>query len=115
VPGLGRIAIETIIAEIGTDMSPFPTAAHLVSWAGLAPRLDESAGKRRSTRIRNGAPWLKPALVQAGWAATRKRTRTYRRNFCASKLAGDLRKRLSPLLLHPDDRLSHAARRHVLS
>jgi transposase len=42
-------------------------------WAGLAPRLDESAGKRRSTRIRNGAPWLKPALVQAGWAATRKK------------------------------------------
>jgi transposase len=39
----------------------------------LAPRLDESAGKRRSTRIKNGAPWLKPALVQAGWAATRKK------------------------------------------
>jgi transposase len=73
VPGLGRIAIETLIAEIGTDMSPFPTAGHLVSWAGLAPRLDESAGKRRSTRIKNGAPWLKPALVQAGWAATRKK------------------------------------------
>ena len=71
VPGLGRIA--TIIAEIGTDMTPFTTAGHLVSWAGLAPRLDESAGKRRSTRIRNGAPWLKPALVQAGWAATRKK------------------------------------------
>jgi transposase len=73
VPGLGRIAIETIIAEIGTDMSPFPTAGHLVSWAGLAPRLDESAGKRRSTRIKNGAPWLKPTLVQSGWAATRKK------------------------------------------
>jgi transposase len=39
----------------------------------LAPRLDESAGKRRSTRIKNGAPWLKPALVQAGWAAARKK------------------------------------------
>ena len=73
VPGLGRIAIETIIAEIGTDMSAFPTAGHLVSWAGLAPRLDESAGKRRSTRIKNGAPWLKPTLVQSGWAATRKK------------------------------------------
>ena len=73
VPGLGRIAVETIIAEIGTDMRTFPTAGHLVSWAGLAPRLDESAGKRRSTRIKNGAPWLKPALVQAGWAAARKK------------------------------------------
>jgi transposase len=73
VPGLGRIAIETIIAEIGTDMTPFPTAGHLVSWAGLVPRLDESAGKRRSTRIKNGAPWLKPVLVQAGWAAARSK------------------------------------------
>ena len=73
VPGLGRIAIETIIAEIGTDKTPFPTAGHLVSWAGLVPRLDESAGKRRSTRIKNGAPWLKPALVQAGWAAARSK------------------------------------------
>src|SRR5246500_1593265 len=73
VPGLGRIAIETIIAEIGTDMTPFPTAGHLVSWAGLVPRLDESAGKRCSTRIKNGAPWLKPALVQAGWAAARSK------------------------------------------
>jgi len=73
VPGLGRIAIETIIAEIGTDMTPFPTAGHLVAWAGLVPRLDESAGKRRSTRIKNGAPWLKPALVQASWAAARKK------------------------------------------
>ena len=54
-------------------MTPFPTAGHLVSWAGLVPRLDESAGKRRSTRIKNGAPWLKPALVQAGWAAARSK------------------------------------------
>jgi transposase len=54
-------------------MISVPTAGHLVSWAGLAPRLDESAAKRRSTRIRNGAPWLKPALVQADWAATCKK------------------------------------------
>ena len=60
VPGLGATATETVIAEIGTDMSPFPTAGHLLSWAGFVPRLDESAGKRRSTRIRKGAPWLKP-------------------------------------------------------
>ena len=50
VPGLGRTAIETVIAEIGTDIHLFPTAGHLLSWAGLTPRLDESAGKRRSTR-----------------------------------------------------------------
>jgi len=70
-PGIGRLAAEVIMAEIGPDMSPFPTAGHLVSWAGLAPRLDESAGKRRSTRVRHGAPWLKPVLVQCAWSAAR--------------------------------------------
>ena len=52
-------------------MSRFPTAGHLLSWAGLCPRLHESAGKRLSTRVRPGAPWLKTALVQAAWAAVR--------------------------------------------
>jgi transposase len=73
VPGLGLTAVETVIAEIGTDMSRFPTAGHLLSWAGLVPRLDESAGKRRSTRIKKGAPWLKPVLVQAAWGVARKK------------------------------------------
>src|SRR5262245_30058730 len=59
VPGLGNTAIEVVIAEIGLDMSLFPSAGHLLSWAGFVPRLDESAGKSRSTRIRKGAPWLK--------------------------------------------------------
>jgi len=73
VAGLGTTSVETSIAEIGTDMSQFPTAGHLLSWAGLTPRLDESAGKRRSTRINKGAPWLKPVLVQSAWAAARKK------------------------------------------
>jgi len=46
---------------------------HLRSWVGLCPRLDESTGKRRSTRIRHGASWLKTVLVQAAWAAVRNR------------------------------------------
>jgi hypothetical protein len=54
-------------------MSRFPSAGHLISWAGLCPRQDESAGKRRSTRLKKGAPWLKTALVQAAWAAVRKK------------------------------------------
>ncbi len=53
-------------------MSRFATAAHLISWAGLCPKNDESAGKRRSTRMRKGAPWLKTALIQCSWAAARK-------------------------------------------
>jgi transposase len=73
IPGVGDLAARAIVAEIGTDMGRFPTAGHLVSWAGLCPRNDESAGKRRSTRLRHGAPWLKTALVQCAWAAARKR------------------------------------------
>jgi transposase len=73
IPGVGALAARVIVAEIGTDMGRFPTAGHLVSWAGLCPRNDESAGKRRSTRLRKGAPWLKATLVQCAWAASRKR------------------------------------------
>jgi len=71
IPGVSRVSAEIILAEIGFDMAPFPTAGHLLSWAGVVPRLDESAGKRRSTRVRHGAPWLKPVLAQCGWAASR--------------------------------------------
>ena len=52
-------------------MSRFPTSGHLISWACICPRNDESAGKRRSSRIRKGSPWLKTTLVQCAWAATR--------------------------------------------
>ena len=54
-------------------MSRFPTAGHLISWAGLCPKNDESAGKRRSTRMRKGAPWLKTTLIQCAWAGARKK------------------------------------------
>jgi transposase len=78
MPGISETMAQTIVSEIGVDMSRFPTAGHLVSWAGLCPRNDESAGKRRSTRLRKGAPWLKTALVQAAWAASRAKN-TYLR------------------------------------
>jgi hypothetical protein len=61
-PGLSDLGGQVVISEIGVDMSRFPTAGHLVSWVGLCPRNDESAGKRRSNRLRKGAPWLKPCL-----------------------------------------------------
>src|SRR5215467_13756156 len=73
IPGIEELSACLILAEIGRDMSRFPTAGHLISWAGLCPRSDESAGKRRSTRIRKGAPWLKTTLVQASWAAACKK------------------------------------------
>jgi transposase len=71
IPGVSQVAAQVIVAEIGIDMTRFPTIGHLISWAGLCPRTDESAGQRRSTRIRKGAPWLKTVLVQCAWAATR--------------------------------------------
>jgi transposase len=81
MPGISETAAHVIIAEIGVDMSRFPTAGHLISWAGLCPCNDESAGKRRSTRIRKGAPWLKTTLVQAAWAASRKKDSYLRAQF----------------------------------
>lgn len=71
MPGISDATAQVIVSEIGNDMSRFPTAGHLVSWAGLCPGNDESAGKRRSTRVRHGAPWLKTTLVQAAWPAVR--------------------------------------------
>lgn len=73
IPGIGRRTAWVIVAEIGTDMSRFPTAAHLASWAGLCPGNHESAGKRRSGRARKGDAALRTALVEAAWAATRTR------------------------------------------
>jgi transposase len=71
MPGISDIAAQVLVAEIGVDMTRFPDQGHLISWAGLCPRNDESAGKRRSTRVRKGAPWLKTTLVTAAWAAVR--------------------------------------------
>ena len=71
LPGVSDLTAQVMVAEIGVDMGRFATDAHLISWAGLCPRNDESAGKRRSTRVRKGAPWLKTALVTAAWAAVR--------------------------------------------
>jgi transposase len=73
IPGIDELSACVILAEIGRDMSRFPTAGHLISWAGLCPKNDESAGKRRSTRMRKGAPWLKTTLVQCAWAAARRK------------------------------------------
>jgi len=71
MPGISELTAQVVLAEVGVDMRRFPTPAHLLSWATMCPRNDESAGKRRSTRTRQGSPWLKTALVTAAWAAVR--------------------------------------------
>jgi len=71
IPGIGERTAEVLLAEIGPDLTPFPTADHLASWAGMCPGNNESAGKRRSGRTRKGNQWLRSALVQMAWAASR--------------------------------------------
>ena len=71
IPGVQKRTAEVIVAEIGVDMNQFATAGHLVSWAGLCPGQNESAGKRQNTRTRKGSKWLRSALLEAALAATR--------------------------------------------
>jgi transposase len=85
IPAIGRTVARVIVAEIGVDMTRFPTAGHLVSWAGLCPRQQESAGKRLSTRTRPGNPWLKTTLVQVAWVAARTRNTYLRAQFLRLK------------------------------
>ena len=91
IPGVSRLSATAILAEIGRDMSRFPTAGHLVAWAGLCPGQNESPtgqarglkahGKRKSARLRKGAPWLKTMLVQCAWAAKRAKDSYYMAQF----------------------------------
>ena len=73
IPGLGTRAAQEILAEIGTDMSRFPSHRHLASWAKVCPGNNESAGKRRSGYAGKGNRWLRSILVQCAWSATRKK------------------------------------------
>jgi transposase len=81
IPGVSRLSAVTILSEIGTDMSRFETAGHLVAWAGMCPGQNESAGKRKRTRLRKGSPWLKTMLVQCAWASKRKKDSYYKALF----------------------------------
>ena len=71
IPGVDQKTAELIVAEIGIDMSRFPTHRHLASWAGLCPGNNESAGKRKSGKIRKGDRWLKRGLTESSWAVGR--------------------------------------------
>lgn len=73
IPGVNGTVAQVIVAELGLEMSRFPTAAHAASWAGLAPGRQESAGRNRSSRIRQGNKHLKAALVQAAHAAGKRK------------------------------------------
>ena len=93
-------------------MTRFPSPAHLISWAGLCPRNDESAGKRRSTRVRKSGTWLKTALVTAAWAAVRVKSSYLHAQFLRLKARRGAKKEKSNpggCSLHADRRVFHAA------
>lgn len=73
LPGFSHVSASGLLAEIGASMEHFPSAPNLVSWGCVCPRLDITGGKAKSTRVRQGGNWLKPLLVQAAWAAIRKK------------------------------------------
>jgi len=81
IPGVSTLSAQTILAEITPDMSRFATAGHLVSWAGLCPGQNESAGKRKPSRLRKGAPWLKTTLVQCATSAVKKKDSYYKAQY----------------------------------
>lgn len=71
IPGISKISAKAIISEIGVDMSQFPSEAHLASWAGICPGNNESAGVKKSGKIRKGNRYLKAILIEVAWAASR--------------------------------------------
>jgi transposase len=91
IPGVGQASAEIIVAEIGTEMGRFPSAAHLASWAGLCPGNDQSAGKRRSGKTTKGSQWLRATLVQVAWAAVHSRATIFGATY--SRLAKRLGKK----------------------
>ena len=85
IPGVDRRTIEDVLAEIGTDMSRFPSAAHLASWAGLCPGNRQSGGKRLGGKTTKGSTWLRAALIQASWAAQNKKNCYFRTQYLRLK------------------------------
>ena len=115
IPGVSYRLAQVILAEIGTDMSRFPTPGHLASWAGMCPGNNESAHKHRSGRTRHGSIWLKIALVEAAHAAGRSKD-----TYLAAQYArirgrrGPGRAAVAGRPLHPDHRLAPALHRRDL-
>jgi len=77
IPGINQTAAATVIAEIGTDMNQFPNEKHLTSWAGMAPGNNESAGKKKNTKINPGNKYLKVILIQSALAAVKNKQTYY--------------------------------------
>ncbi len=77
IPGINQRMAENVLSETGVDMSCFPSHGHAASWAGICPRSNESAGKRKSGKIRKGNQWLRRYLIEAAWAAVKEKRGSY--------------------------------------
>jgi transposase len=86
LPGFENRSAQNVVAEIGATMEPFPSADHLSSWAGVCPGSNETGGKRKSGKTTKGSKWLRNALTQAAWAATRKKDSYFQAQY--RRLAG---------------------------
>ena len=85
IPGVKKLSAVSVLSEIGADMTRFGSDGHLIAWTGLCAGQNESAGKRKRTRLRKGNPWLKTALVQCAWAAKNAKNSYYRAQFLRLK------------------------------
>jgi transposase len=85
IPGLSHVGVPALLGEIGVDMTKFKTHRHIISWARVCPRLDESAGKVHSRRTQKGAVWIKTLLIQAAWAAIKTKNSYLRAQFLRLK------------------------------
>lgn len=81
VTGFDQRFGQNVVAEIGATMEPFPSAQHLASWSGVCPGSNESGGKRKSGKTTKGNRWLRTVLVQAAWAATRKKDSNFQAQY----------------------------------
>ena len=81
IPGINITSAACIIAEIGSDMSVFPTEKHLSSWAGLCPKNNESAGKKKRSSIKSGNPWLRSILCECVWASIKKKDSRFKSKY----------------------------------
>jgi transposase len=113
MPGMSQVSAFVVLAEIGADMSRFPSSRHLVSFAGLCPRLDKTAGKSRSTKLRNGSNWLKTVMVTCAWAAARSKNTYARAQFHRLKARRGSKKAVVAVAASMLTAVFHILRDHV--